>query len=255
MEQKSNKILAGKNAVVTGCLKGIGRATLDMFAQSGANVWACCQYEDAESVSHFQELAGRFHVEILPVYFDLSEAESIKTAVRTIAAPKKQINILVNVAGMTQDALFHMVTMEQMKKVAEINFFSQMLFTQYITKLMLRSKNGSVVNIASITGMDGNPGQLSYSAAKAALIAATKTLSAELAPHGIRVNAVAPGVVKTGMTEIMPDEIMRRLLDKSCLKRIGTPDEIAGVITFLASDMSSYITGQIVRVDGGIGIG
>lgn len=255
MELKSNKILAGKNAVVTGCLKGIGRATLDMFAMSGANVWACCQYEDAGCVSHFEELARRHHVEIMPVYFDLCDTESIKAGIKTISLAKKPVDILVNVAGMTQDALFHMVTMEQMKKVAEINLFSQLLLTQYITKLMLRNKIGSVINIASIAGIDGNPGQLSYSVAKAALITATKTLSAELAPQGIRVNAIAPGVVKTDMTESLPAETMKRLLDKSCLKHIGLPDEIAGVITFLASDMSSYITGQVIRVDGGIGIG
>lgn len=253
MTLKSSKLLAGKNAVVTGCLKGIGRATLDMFALNGANVWACCQYEDAEFVLHIQELECKYGAEIIPVYFDLCDSNSIKAAIKTISSAKKPVDILVNIAGMTQDALFHMVAMEQIKKVFEVNFFSQMLLTQYITKLMLRNKKGSVINIASITGMDGNPGQLSYSASKAAMITATKTLSAELAPKGIRVNAVAPGVIKTEMTEGLPSETLSRLVGKSCLKQIGLPKEVAGVITFLASDMAGYITGQVIRIDGGIG--
>ncbi len=253
MVLKSERFLQGKNAVVTGCLKGIGRATLDMFAASGANVWACSQFENADFSSHVKLLEKQYSVEIIPIYFDLSDYDSIKAAIKVISSAQKPVDVLVNIAGMTQDALFHMVSMEQMKKVFEINFFSQMLFTQYITRLMLRNKKGSVINIASISGIDGNPGQLSYSASKAALIAATKTLSAELAPQGIRVNAIAPGVIKTEMTENLPRETFIRFMDKSSLKHIGLPSEIAGAIAFLASDMSSYVTGQVIRVDGGIG--
>jgi 3-oxoacyl-[acyl-carrier protein] reductase len=253
MLSKSKRLLEGRNAVVTGCLKGIGRATLDLFTANGSNVWACGQYEDQEFSSHIESLKRQHNVEIIPVYFDLCNSESIKAAARIISSAKKPVDALVNIAGMTEDAFFHMVTMEQMKKVFEINFFSQMLLTQYITKLMLRVKKGSVINISSVTGMDGNPGQLSYSASKAALIAATKTLSAELAPHGVRVNALAPGVIKTGMTADLQSETLTRLIDKSSLKHIGLPREVAGVIVFLASDLSSYITGQVIRVDGGIG--
>ncbi|MCW2482470.1 SDR family NAD(P)-dependent oxidoreductase, partial [Candidatus Symbiopectobacterium sp. NZEC135] len=144
-------------------------------------------------------------------------------------------------------------TMEQMKKTFSINFFSQMFFTQYITKMMLRQKKGSVINVASISALDGNPGQLSYAASKAALIAATKTLSAELAPKGIRVNAVAPGVIQTAMTANLPQEVLRRQMARCELKRLGLPEEVANAILYLASDASSYITGQVVRIDGGIG--
>jgi 3-oxoacyl-[acyl-carrier protein] reductase len=146
-----------------------------------------------------------------------------------------------------------MTTMEQMKKVFEVNFFSQMLLTQYITKIMMRNKAGSVINISSISAIDGNPGQLAYTASKAAIIGATKTLSAELAGYGIRVNAIAPGVIDTEMTKKMPPEVLKRLMAKSDLKHLGLPSEVAGVILFLASDMSSYVTGQVLRVDGGIG--
>jgi 3-oxoacyl-[acyl-carrier protein] reductase len=247
------KLLNGKTAVITGCLQGIGRATMDVFAANGAAVFACCQYENDEFKLHVEALAQDTGATIIPLYFDLCDLDQIKNAIKSIQASKKSIDILVNIAGMTQDALFHMITMEQMKKVFEVNFFSQMFLTQYITKLMLRNKKGSVINISSISAIDGNPGQLSYSASKAALIGATKTLSAELASSGIRVNAVAPGVIQTEMTAGLPQEAIERQMSRCSLKHLGLPQEVASAILFLASDMSSYVTGQVIRVDGGIG--
>jgi 3-oxoacyl-[acyl-carrier protein] reductase len=246
-------LLKGKNAVITGCLKGIGRATMELFAKNGANIWACCQFQDTDFEECIDNLKKMYDVRITPLFFDLMEYEQIKAAVKTIMSTKERVDVLVNVAGMTRDALFHMVSMEEMKHVFEVNFFSQILLTQYITRLMLRHKSGSVINISSISGIDGNPGQLSYSASKAAIIGATKTLSAELAPSGIRVNAIAPGVIKTDMTEGLPEETFKRLMNKSSLKHLGSVDEVGNVLVFLASDLSSYITGQIIRVDGGIG--
>ena len=246
-------ILSGKTAVITGCLQGIGRATMDVFAQNGANVFACCQYETEEFINHIKELSKENQVEIIPIYFDLMDDTSIKQAAREIQKEKKPIDVLVNIAGMTQDALFQMVTMDQMKTVFQVNYFSQIMFSQYIIKLMLRIGSGSVINISSISALDGNPGQLVYASSKAAMIAATKTMSAELAPKGIRVNAVAPGVIDTAMTAIVPQEAMERLMSKSNIKRVGMPAEVANVIMYLASDLSSFVTGQTIRVDGGIG--
>ena len=246
-------LLKGKNAVITGCLKGIGKTTVELFAKNGANIWACCQSQDPQFDEYINGLKKEYGVWITPVFFDLTNYEQIKDAVKTIQSAKQPVDVLVNIAGMTQDALFHMISMEQMKRVFEINFFSQMLLTQYITKLMLRQKSGSVINISSISGIDGNPGQLSYSASKAAIIGATKTLSAELAPLGIRVNAVAPGVIKTEMTGNLPEATTEMLMKKSSLKHLGLTEEVGNAIIFLASNMSSYMTGQILRVDGGIG--
>ena len=246
-------LLKGKTAVVTGCLQGIGRATLDLFAAHGASVFACGQAPSDEFSSHCAGLARTYGVQIMPLYFDLLDDGAVKQAAVAIQKMGMPVDALVNVAGMNKDALFHMVTMEQLRLTFQINVFSQIAFTQYITRIMLRHKKGSVINIASIAGMDGNPGQLAYAASKAAVIAATKTMSAELGPQGIRVNAVAPGVIATAMTAAVPGEVLSRLLARSKLARIGEPAEVAKVCLYLASDRASFVTGQVVRVDGGIG--
>ncbi|MEL4888676.1 SDR family oxidoreductase [Pectobacterium betavasculorum] len=245
-------LLTGKNAVITGCLQGIGKATLEAFAREGANIFACSQTEDPIFIQSITELSEKYLVNIVPVYFDLLDDEAIKQGAVLIQKSKKPIDILVNVAGVTQDAFFPMITQEQMKKTFAINFFSQMYFTQFITKLMLRNKKGSIVNISSISALEGNPGQLAYGASKAAMIAATKTLSAELAAQGIRVNAVAPGVIDTAMTSGLPQSVMDRQLARCSLERLGSTQEVANVILYLASDAASYVTGQVLRIDGGM---
>lgn len=246
-------LLKGKIAVITGCMQGIGRATLDLFAKEGADIFACCQIETEEFSQHINKLKKQFNVEITPVYFDLSDDNGIKEAAKTIMQTKKPINTLVNIAGMTKDALFQMVTKEQLLQVFNINFFSQIVFTQYMVKLMLKYGGGSIINISSISALDGNPGQLTYGASKAAWISATKTMSAELGPQGIRVNAIAPGLIATVMTENLPQEAISRWMSKSSTKRLGLADEVAKAIVYLASDLSSFVTGEIIRVDGGIG--
>lgn len=246
-------LLKDKTAVITGCMQGIGKATLDLFAQEGADVFACCQKESEEFLKHIEDLKKEFNVEIIPVYFDLNDTDSIKSAAINILQTKKPVHILANIAGMTKDALFPMVTREQLQHVFDINFFSQIVFTQYIVKIMLKYGCGSIINTSSISGIDGNKGQLAYGASKAAWISATKTMSEELGPQGIRVNAIAPGVIATSMTENLPEEALHKQMSKSSIKRKGTPKEVAGVIAYLASDLSSFVTGQVIRIDGGIG--
>lgn len=247
-------LLEGKTAVITGCLQGIGRSTLDIFASNGANVFACCQFKTDEFVNHVKQLSEQYNVEIIPIYFDMMDNNQILQAAKLIHQYKKDIDILVNIAGIAKDALFHMITYEQMQITFQINFFSQIIFSQYITKLMLRNKKckGSVITISSIAALDGNIGQLVYASSKAALIAATKTMSSELGPKGIRVNAIAPGIISTDMTKSISTDEMRRHMSRSKLKRSGKPDEVANVIMFLASDKADFITGEIIRVDGGI---
>jgi len=245
-------LLKGKNAVITGCLQGIGKATLETFANNGSNVWACAFAPNEEFEIFCQNLAIKNNVWIKPIYFDLLEQEQIKLALKKIVSEKLPIHALVNIAGMTKDAIFHMIPMDQMKLIFEVNFFSQMYITQFITKLMVRQKFGSVINISSISAIDGSYGQLSYSASKAAIIGATKTLSAELAEKGIRVNALAPGVIATDMNKVVPENIISEHIKKMSIKRLGDSDEVAKAIMFLASDLSEYVTGQVIRIDGGI---
>jgi 3-oxoacyl-[acyl-carrier protein] reductase len=183
----------------------------------------------------------------------LTDADAIKAAVKTIQSDKQLVDALVNIAGMARDAIFHMVSMETMKLVFEVNFFSQIQFSQYITKLMLRNPNpSSVVFVSSISAIDGNSGQLAYGSSKAALIGAMKTMSKELASKGIRVNAIAPGVIDTDMNKVVPQEVIDEKIKTMDIKRLGKPSEVASTIAFLCSDLSRHITGQTIRIDGGI---
>jgi len=246
-------LLEKQNFVITGCIRGIGKSTLETFAKNGANVYACAQEKNLEFEQFVELISHENSVDITPIYFDLSDEDEVKIGMRQIMADKKPIHGLVNIAGMVLNGLFNMTSIHSMKEVFMINFFSQMLITQYITKLMIRQKFGSVVNVSSIAGLDGNPGQIAYSSSKAALIGATKTLAGELGGYGIRVNAVAPGVVSTDMTKTLPKDKFDALVSKSSIPRAGTPEEVANVLLYLVSDLSQYVTGQILRVDGGIG--
>lgn len=245
-------MLQGKTAVITGCLQGIGRSAMDTFAKNGANVFACAYKQTEEFENHCKVLSEENGVIIIPVYFDMTNNDDIKNAAKTIMKEKLPIDILVNIAGITRDAFFSMVTMDQLQDTFQVNFFSQIIFSQYIVKLMLKNGKGSIINTSSISGIDGNEGQLAYSASKAALIAATKTMARELGKNHIRVNAIAPGIIMTPMTADLTEEVIEKQLNRSKLKRQGTPEEVADLIMFLGSDMSAHITGQVLRVDGGI---
>lgn len=245
-------LLLGKNAVITGALQGIGKATLEYFAANGANVWACAQTASDEFEVYCAEVAQKHNVWIKPLYFDLLNAEEIKAAVKSIQSAKLPVDILVNIAGMAKDALFHMVSMDTMKTVFEVNFFSQIYFSQFITKLMLRNGKGSVIFVSSISALDGNVGQLAYGSSKAALIGAMRTMSKELASKGIRVNVIAPGVINTDMNKVVPVDVIAEKMKQMDIKRLGEAEEVASTIAFLGSDLSDYITGQVIRIDGGI---
>lgn len=246
-------MLKGKNAIVTGARRGIGRATVEVFAENGANVWACARKEDAAFETDMAELSERYGVWIEPVYFELADETQMKQAVKQIQGEKRPVNILVNNAGVVaQSTSFSMTSIAKMKEVFDVNFFSQMLLTQYVARLMLRQHSGSVVNLTSIAALDGEPAQLEYVGSKAAIAGATKKLARELGEQGIRVNAVAPGIIDTDMGNQMHPELMDRILGSTVMRRLGTPKEVANVIAFLASDLASFITGQIIRVDGGL---
>ena len=246
-------LLKNKNAVITGCNSGIGKEIVRVFAENGANIWACVRRESGTFSKYINNLEQKHSVSINPVYFDLSDEEQIKTGVKTIKETKEPVDILVNNAGAIFTALFQMTSMQKLKEMFEINYFSQMLLTQYISRIMMRQKSGSIINLSSSAAIEGNEGRTGYASAKAAMITSTKVLAKELAPYNIRVNAVAPGLTQTEMMESStPEDALKETLNRICMKRVGQPEEIANSVLFLASDLSSYMTSQVLRVDGGM---
>jgi 3-oxoacyl-[acyl-carrier protein] reductase len=246
-------MLNGKNAIISGSNRGIGRAILHLFAQNGANIWACARTKNEEFEAFCDSLSQHNGISVKPVYFDLCNEEQLKTAVKEIISEKRAIDILVNNAGIAHGALLQMTAIGDIRNVFESNYFGTIMLTQRIARVMAKRNSGNIINIASNAGIDGSPGTIAYGASKAALILATKTMSNELIPSGIRVNAVAPGVIETDMGRQMEQKALASFVENTPMKRIGTPEEVAQVVLFLASDMSSYITGQTIRVDGGLG--
>jgi len=244
-----------KNIIVTGAAGGMGRAMVLSFAQQGCNVFACARADKNGFSSFLEETAQQNKVEIFPVFFDLTDPESIKAGVKQIMQMKKPIDILVNNAGVIHNALFMMTPIDTMRQVFEANYFGPLLFTQMIIKLMLRNpaENKNIINIASTAGLDCNPGKLTYGGSKSALISATKTLAYELGDLGIRVNAIAPSMIKTPMLEHdLSVEFQELEIKKKSIKRLGNIADVVNAVMFLSSEHSSYITGQVIRVDGGI---
>lgn len=237
------KLLEGKVAVVTGCNRGIGKAILNLFIQNGAIVYAVARKEG--SLDEYKTVTG-----VIPVYMDVTNKEAIKNLFLTIKKQHQRLDILVNNAGVMQDALLGMVTDKQIEDTFGVNVFAMLHIMQYATKLMVKQKSGSIINLSSIMGVTGNAGQIVYSASKGAVIALTKSAAKELAPNRIRVNAIAPGIIATDMLFSVPEEKLHQLENKVGMGNIGSAEEIAKSALFLASDLSEYISGQVLGVDG-----
>ncbi len=246
-------LLNGKWAVITGCNRGIGKATLNVFSANGANIWACVRKEDSEFSAYIEKLSRENSVTINPVYFDFLDEEQIKAGIKTIRSAKFPVDIIVNNAGIIHTALFQMTPIAKMKEIFEVNFFSQMAFTQGIARIMTRQKSGNIVNLSSSAAIEGNEGRMAYAASKSAIQISTKVMAKELAPYNIRVNSIAPGLTQTNMmVESTAEDALAFTLQRISMKRVGLPEEIAKVALFLSSDLSSYMTGQTLRVDGGM---
>lgn len=246
-------MLEGKNIIITGCLQGIGRETMAVFAQNKANVIACAYRQDEEFAQFCDQLAEENGIEIVPVYFDMSDNEAVKSAAKQIVSWKKEIHGLVNIAGMNRDAYFNMLSYQDLFDTFQVNFFAQILFTQYIARWMQRKKTrGSIVFTSSIAALTGSEGQVAYGASKAALIGAMRSMAIELGKDGIRVNAVAPGVINSPMTAQLNDTLLYDRVQKMDIPRLGNADEVSNFFMFLVSDLSCHITGQVLRVDGGM---
>ncbi|MBT5399723.1 SDR family oxidoreductase [bacterium] len=245
-------LLKNKCAVVTGSNRGIGKAILEVLAQNGADLWACARRESEEFLSFISGLEKKYGVIIKPVYFDISDIESVKKGVREITINKDPIDILVNNAGSISISLFQMTPISKVKEMFDVNFYPMFQLTQMLVKSMLKG-GGSIINLSSSAAIEGNEGRVSYASSKAAVITFSQVISRELGRNNVRVNTIAPGLTETDMMRgSTPDDVLEKTLDRISLRRTAKPEEIANVVLFLSSNLSSYITGQVLRVDGGM---
>ncbi len=244
------KLLEHKTAVITGASKGIGKAVASIFAEHGANLFLISR--DASALNNLKDSLGHTDAEITVLSQDITDEEGMKNTFLEIKKIAKNIDILVNNAGIMEDAVLQMVTPELIEKIYATNVIGLINATKRGSKLMIRQRSGSIINLTSIIGTHGNLGQSIYGSSKAAVIGFTKSLSKELASLNIRVNAVAPGFIDTDMTRQMDEKFHSKNLASIGMGRIGTPEDVAKVILFLASDLSAYVTGQTIGVDGGM---
>ena len=236
--------LEGKLALVTGASKGIGKAIAEELARAGADVVVGYRSGRDEAEELAAQIGGR------AVQADVSSPEEAKRLVEEAG----DIDVLVNNAGLTRDGLLARMPDDDWRTVIETNLSSVFYTCRAVTRPMMKKRAGSIVNISSIVGVHGNWGQTNYAASKAGIIGFTKSLARELGSRGVRANAVAPGYVKTQLTDVLPEEATKAMVDNTPLGRIAEPREIAGAVRFLASDEASFITGDVLLVDGGLGM-
>ena len=244
-------LLSGKSALITGAGRGIGRAVAERFAAEGATLFLAVRNIE-QGMLLAGELQAKHGIDCHALSCDVSDADSVKTLFRELFSHSKTLDVLVNNAGVLDDALIGMVTPAQVERTFASNSFSVLYCSQYAARMMQRAGGGSIINLASIIGRVGNAGQAVYGGSKAAVIGITQSLAKELAPQQIRVNAIAPGFIDTDMAHSLPDDKFQLRLQSIAMGRIGSADEVAKVALFLASELSSYVTGQVIGVDGGM---
>lgn len=245
------KLLEGKTALITGAARGIGKALAIKFAQEGANIAFTDLVIDDNAKQTENEIAA-FGVKVKGYASDASNFAQTKEVVDQVMADFGRIDVLVNNAGITKDGLMLRMTEAQWDAVIAVNLKSAFNFINAVLPIMMRQRSGSIINMASVVGVHGNAGQANYAASKAGLIALAKSIAQEVGSRNIRANAIAPGFIETAMTDALPEEVRKEWAAKIPLRRGGKVEDIANVATFLASDMSSYVTGQVIQVDGGM---
>ena len=246
------KLLEKKVCIITGAAQGIGRAIAEQFAADGAIVYACDMKEGAMD-EWAAACTEKYQTKVVPLYFDVTDAVAVKTVFMSTFKTEGRIDVLVNNAGVVFNKKIGMILRPETELMFRVNVIAVIEMVQLVSRLMLRNGGGSIVNIASVTAVLGSPGQSAYSATKGAIMSFTKSAAKELAPLGIRVNAVAPGIVKTERFAELYEQSGEKIdarIQRIALGRLGTPEDIAHACAFLGSDRASYISGQILGVDG-----
>lgn len=245
------KLLEGKTAIITGASRGIGRAIAKKFAQEGANV-AFTFLSSVEKGKELEIELSAMGIKAKGFQSDAANAKACEDLVTAVVNEFGTVDILVNNAGITRDNLLMRMTEAQWDEVMNANLKSVFNLTKSVQRPMLKAKKGSIINLSSVVGIEGNPGQANYAASKAGIIGFSKSVALELGSRNIRCNAVAPGFIETEMTASLDQKVIDALNAKIPFKRTGTPEEVANLVLFLASDLSSYITGQVISVCGGM---
>ena len=245
------KLLEGKTALVTGAARGIGKALALRFAAEGANI-AFTDLEINDAAKETEKEIAALGVKVKGYASNAANFEQTHEVVAQIVADCGSIDVLVNNAGITKDGLMLKMTEAQWDAVLTVNLKSAFNFIHAVVPVMSKQRKGSIINMSSVVGVHGNAGQCNYSASKAGMIGLAKSIAQEMGKRGIRANAIAPGFIITAMTDQLSEDVKKGWYDKIPLHRGGTPEDIADVALFLASDMSSYVTGQVIQVDGGM---
>ena len=246
-------LLTGKTALITGAARGIGKAIALKFAKEGANIAFTDLFIDEEhgGLETEREIAA-LGVKAKGYASNAADFAQTEATVNQIKADFGSIDILVNNAGITKDTLMLKMTEQEWDAVIAVNLKSAFNYIHACTPIMMHQRGGSIINMSSVVGVHGNAGQCNYSASKAGMIALAKSIGQELGRRGVRANAIAPGFIETAMTEALPDDVRKAWIENIPLRRAGRVEDIANVATFLASDLSSYISGQVIQVDGGM---
>lgn len=245
-------LLKNKKALVTGSSRGIGRGIVEAYLKNGCEVWGLCS-KPSGAKSDLEILAKENETVFHEINADVGNAENVTQVVKEALAESGGFDVLVNNAGITRDGLSFRMKKEDWDDVIRVNLTSAFLICQIVSNDMIRKRAGSIINMSSIVGIHGNGGQVNYAASKGGLIAYSKSLAAEVGSRGVRVNVIAPGFIATDMTGSLKEDLQKMMIDRTLLKRAGTPEDIANTALYLASDLSSYVTAQVIGVDGGMG--
>lgn len=246
-------LLEGKNAIVTGGSRGIGREIVLAFLNEGASIWYL-DLAEGEYLSEYREIAAKHGARAEYKECNVADETRVQAVIDEVISEAGTVDVCVNNAGITRDTLMMRMKSEDWKSVLDVNLSSAFYVSRALYRQMAKQKSGSIINVASIVGIIGNGGQTNYSASKAGLIGMTKSMAREVASRNVRVNAVAPGFIVTPMTDKLNEDQKKALYDQIPMGRLGDPTEVAKVITFLASDLSSYITGEVIKITGGLGM-